>query len=186
MRWCSSRAGIALVARGARLPLVVLFAALAGACNGDDEPTNQDGAPSSVGHECEERGEPIELGMEKPTGGGLYSVVLVEASPVPPLVGENQWTVGVTTSSGEPVIDDLELIDTAVVINVNMTEHNHNIRKRAVMTTPGVFEFPPFPVTMPGYWEFTVSVAPEPDPLAPPPTPPSPENALFGICVPAD
>ncbi len=179
MRWRSSRAPTALVVRGGRLPLAMLVAALASACNGgQNEPTGE----AAAGSDCEGRGEPIELGMQKLTEGGLYDVVLAEASPVPPLIGENSWTVDVTTSTGDPVLDDSATEDySPVTIDVNMAEHNHDIRKSGVMTSPGVFEFLSFPVTMTGYWEFTVIVEPEgsTDPNAR-------QGALFGVCVPAD
>jgi hypothetical protein len=179
MRWCSSRAAIVLVARGARLPLVVLFAALLGAC-GEKEPPNEVGQ-ETPGAECEDEGELIELGMEKQSVGGLYDVLLVDASPTPPRVGENRWTVDVTTAAGEPVLDDPNTDFVPVTIDVLMVVHTHDIRKSGVMTSPGVYEFPPFPVTMTGYWEFTVFVEPEGST-----DPNERQGAVFEICIAPD
>jgi hypothetical protein len=180
MRWCSSRARIALGVRHAHLSLVALFAALAGACNTETEPENDAGQGGDDG--CDGQGETIDVGMVKQSEGGLYNVVLVDASPAPPRVGENRWTVDVTTSADEPVIDDPATPDfTPVTIDVLMPLHRHDTRKGGVMTNPGVFEFPSFPVTMTGYWEFTVFVEPEGST-----DPNERQGALFEICVPAD
>ena len=178
MRSCSSRRATSAKVLLGRSALVAFVAAFANGCgSSESEPTESE----PQGSDCEGHGEPIVLGMEKPTDGGLYRVGLVEASPLPPVMGENDWTVEVATSDGEPVIDDAELVDTSVIADIEMVGHQHRLRKGGVMTTAGVFEFPPLPITMPGYWEFTISVGPEgsDDPNAI-------ENALFGFCVPPD
>jgi hypothetical protein len=153
--------------------LLALFAVFASACSAESDETPTDDV--SAGSDCEGHGEPVVLGMEKQTGGGLYAVSLDEATPLPPRVGENSWTVDVATSEGEPVSG------AAVILDIEMVGHQHRLRKDAVMTTAGVYEFPPVPVTMTGYWEFTVSVVPEGSDEAA-----DPENAVFGFCVPPD
>jgi hypothetical protein len=155
---------------------VAFLAAFASGCGtSESEPTEN--APQ--GSDCGGRGEPIVLGMEKPTQGGIYRVRLVEASPLPPLVGDNEWTVDVATSAGEPVIDELEGDESPVILNLEMVGHQHRLRKAGVMTTAGVFEFPPVPITMTDYWEFTIYVAPEGFADAG-----VVEGAIFGFCVP--
>ena len=157
----------------------MVLAVLASACaSSESEPTESE----PQGSDCDGLGEPIVLGMEKPTEGGLYTVTLAGASPLPPLFGENQWTVDVATSAGEPVIDeDLEDGESPVILDLKMVEHTHQTRKSGVMTNAGVFEFPPVPIRMTGYWEFTIFVAPEGFGDAG-----VVEGAVFGFCVPPD
>jgi hypothetical protein len=174
----SSSARVATVSRIralTRLAAVAGLATVAFACSGnagdgsDDEPTGNNTEPG-----CEGRGDRIVLGMSKASADGALEVVLSDAAPVPPVQGENSWTVEVS-QAGEPVLDEGET-DSQVIANIYMAEHDHNIRKRGTMTAPGVFEFPGFPITMNGYWEITIQVASdaEPDDF---------EDAVFGFCV---
>jgi hypothetical protein len=99
----------------------------------------------------------IFLGMTKESAGGLVTTSLVAATPLPPLQGPNRWTVEILTSTGDPVVDVGD-DDAEVIANIYMAEHDHNLRKRATMTEPGVFEIPEFLITMNGYWEVTIVV----------------------------
>jgi hypothetical protein len=156
-----------------RWAALVGFAVFAAACSGkgdaEDEPTGADPQPG-----CEGRGDAIALGLTKVSEDGVLEVVLSDAAPVPPVQGENSWTVEVLMA-GEPVLDENEA-DSQVIANIYMAEHDHNIRKRGTMTAPGVFDFPGFPITMNGYWQITIQVAPDADPEAV-------EDAVFGFCV---
>jgi hypothetical protein len=99
----------------------------------------------------------IAIGMTKESPDGFMATTLVAASPLPPLQGPNQWTVEIRTSSGDPVVDVGD-DDAEVIANIYMAEHDHNIRKQATMTDPGVFEIPEFLITMNGRWEVTIVV----------------------------
>jgi hypothetical protein len=133
---------------------------------------------------CENRGEALSLGMTKPTEGGLFTTSLLSASPLPPLQGPNLWTVEVATSSGDPVMDVLDPEDSTqegdshVIARIYMVEHMHRLDKLAIMSDPGVFEIPEFPITMNGFWEVTISVrddhAPDGD---------EGDSAAFGFCI---
>jgi hypothetical protein len=127
---------------------------------------------------CENRGETLTLGLTKTTEGGLFTTSLLAATPLPPLQGPNRWTVDVRTSAGEPVIDVLEMGDSEVIAGIYMVEHNHRINKTAVMTDPGVFEIPEFPITMNGYWEVVVTT--RQDGASDDETS---EGVVFGFCV---
>ena len=160
----------ALVVRAA---LVVGFVTMSSGCSGDasigKEPT---GTPPAPG--CEGRGEAMVRGMTKTSEGGLLAVSLVDATPLPPVQGENSWTVEASKADA-PVVDEGDT-DVQVIANVYMAEHDHNIRKRGTMTAPGVFEFAQFPITMNGYWEITVQVQSDVDAN-------DREDAVFGFCV---
>lgn len=115
------------------------------------------GAGCAAEPENEEKTPDIFLGMSRQSPDGLVTTSLVAASPLPPLQGPNSWTVEILTSTGDPVVDVGD-DDAEVIANVYMAEHDHNLRKLATMTEPGVFEIPEFLITMNGYWEVTVVV----------------------------
>jgi hypothetical protein len=115
--------------------------------------------------------------MRRESPDGVVTASLVDATPVPPLLGENLWTVEVR-SSGEPVLDADPETDSTVIANVYMADHDHNIRKEGAMISPGVFEFPPFLLNMNGYWEITVAVEPDM-----PAEGAEPEEMVFGFCI---
>ena len=126
---------------------------------------------------CENRGETLALGMSKQSPDGLMTSTLVALDPLPPLQGPNHWTVDVRTSSGAPVVD-VDENDAEVIANIYMADHDHNLRKRATMTEPGLFEIPEFLITMNGYWEITVVVHQDQDPNDDADVP-----MMFGFCV---
>jgi hypothetical protein len=141
-----------------------------------DEPTEQAGDKGEGVPDCEGRGERIVVGMSKPSDGGSVSVTLVEATPLPPVQGSNSWTVEISNGL-EPVVD-LGDEDDHVIANIFMADHDHNIRKRGVMSAPGVFDIVDFPITMNGYWEITIVVEPDL-----PENADDHEDAVFGFCV---
>jgi len=158
----------ALVVRAA---LVVGFVTMACGCSADDS-SGTESTGTEVG--CDGHGETMVRGMTKTSENGLLAVTLVDATPLPPLQGENSWTVDVSMADA-PVLDEGEA-DAQVIANIYMAEHDHNIRKRGTMTAPGVFEFAQFPITMNGYWEITVQVQADADAN-------DREDAVFGFCV---
>lgn len=158
-----------------RVAAIGSFAAAAFACSGNDDagtveqPAGVDAKPG-----CEGRGERIVLGMSKESSDGTLTVVLSDAAPLPPVQGQNSWTVEVA-KAGVPVVDEADT-DAEVIANIYMAEHDHNLRKRGTMTAPGVFDFPEFPLTMNGYWQITIQVVSDTDPD-------DVEDAVFDFCV---
>jgi hypothetical protein len=141
---------------------------------------------------CEGRGELVELGMAKQSSDGLVTATVFAASPLPPLQGVNNWTVDVADArvDGGLVLDAFdppedgsvpppEEQDSTVLITIFMVDHDHSLRKRGTMTSPGRFEFPPLTITMTGYWEFSVRVEPDL-----PADENDHEDVTFGFCVP--
>ena len=154
-----------------RAALVVGFVTMSSGCSADDS-SGKEPTGTEVG--CEGRGETMVRGMTKTSESGLLAVTLVDATPLPPVQGENSWTVDASKADA-PVLDEGEA-DAQVIANIYMAEHDHNIRKRGTMTAPGVFEFAQFPITMNGYWEITVQVQADADAN-------DREDAVFGFCV---
>ena len=175
MRFGLGRPPSSLLSRALRVTSIACLGCLLQACSAKDT-EDPEGEGNEGVHGCEGRGEPIVVGMSKQSDGGLLTVTLLEATPLPPVQGSNSWTVEVSKAL-EPVVD-LGDEDDHVIANVFMADHDHNIRKRGVMSTPGVFEVLDFPITMNGYWEITIVVEPD-----------APENAddhedtVFGFCV---
>ena len=169
-------ARVATVSRATALARIAVagFAALAFACSGNDDAETLKQPTGVDPNACEGRGEPIVLGMSKASADGVLNVVLSDAAPLPPVQGQNSWTVEVT-KAGEPVVDENDA-DAEVIANIYMAEHDHNLRKRGTMTAPGVFDFPEFPLTMNGYWQITIQVMSDTDPE-------DIEDAVFDFCV---
>jgi hypothetical protein len=142
----------------------------------DGEPTGEEGGQGTGKPGCEGRGEPVIAGMSKQSEGGLTTVTLLEATPLPPVQGSNSWTVEISNGV-EPVVDAGDE-DHQVIANVFMADHDHNIRKRGVMSAPGVFDVLDFPITMNGYWEITIVVEPDA-----PDNADDHQDAVFGFCV---
>jgi len=157
-----------------RVALVVGFVTMSCGCSGGDPIGKESSGTTPLPPECEGRGEAMVRGMIKTSEDGLLAVTLADATPLPPVQGENSWTVDVSLANA-PVVDEGET-DAQVIANVYMAEHDHNIRKRGTMTAPGVFEFAQFPITMNGYWEITVQVQSDVDAN-------DREDAVFGFCV---
>ncbi|HVR20932.1 MAG TPA: FixH family protein, partial [Polyangiaceae bacterium] len=161
----------ALVVRAA---LVVGFVTMSCGCSGGDPIGKESSGTTPLPPGCEGRGEAMVRGMVETSEDGLLAVTLADATPLPPVQGENTWTVDVSEADA-PVLDEGDA-DAQVIANIYMAEHDHNIRKRGTMTAPGVFEFAQFPITMNGYWEITIQVQSDADVN-------EREDAVFGFCV---
>jgi hypothetical protein len=148
---------------------VVGFATISSGCNADDS-----GEPGDSTAGCEGRGEAIVLGMSRTSEDGSVTISLEDVAPLPPVIGENSWTVEVTRN-GEPVVDAGDA-DAQLIANIYMAEHDHNVRKRGTMIEPGVFEFAQFSISMNGYWEVTIQVQSDEDAS-------DHADVVFGFCV---
>jgi len=154
---------------GARsaLALALYLAAITG-CGGDDpEPV----APTQEA-DCEGRGEPVAVGISKESADGQLIAEITAASPLPPNVGDNAWTIELTTDTGD------EVAGAGVAARWVMTDHAHPPETQAaVETEPGVYEIAPIGISMPGYWEMTLSATGIEG------APATGEEFLFGFCI---
>jgi hypothetical protein len=175
MRRRPGRAPSGLLSRAFRIASIAYFACLSQACSSNDE-AGDDGDEGQGAPGCEGRGEPVVVGMSTQSEDGLLTVTLLEGTPLPPVQGSNSWTV--EASNGLEPIVDLGDEDDHVIANIFMADHDHNIRKRGIMSAPGVFEFADFSITMSGYWEITIVVEPDM-----PENADDHEDAVFGFCV---
>jgi hypothetical protein len=130
--------------------LMVLLAALAPACGGDDTPATAD-----AGYDCsqDDRGEVFSAGMSK-TGPAGYQVALADALPSPPRKNDNTWTVALTAPGGAAVTDE------SVAPLLCMPDHVHGTPIVATVTPigEGTFTVAPLNLYMAGLWEITLLV----------------------------
>jgi hypothetical protein len=116
-------------------------------------------APGEGGHDAGRNasgGDVYAPGLRKAGRAGQVEVVLLEATPAPPDVGDNTWRLRVQRSGGAP----LEAV--TVVVTPFMTIHGHGISppyyEGAPQAEAGTYEAGPFNLSMPGPWELTVLV----------------------------
>ena len=154
---------------GARsaLLLAVCLAVTTG-CGGDDpEPV-----ATTQESDCEGRGEPVAVGISKTSVDGRLIAEITAATPLPPNVGDNAWTIQLTTDTGE------EVTGAGVAARWVMTDHAHPPETQtAVETEPGVYEIAPIGISMPGYWEMTLSATGIEG------APATGEEVLFAFCI---
>jgi hypothetical protein len=93
-------------------------------------------------------------GIQKAGLEGHYTIAILQASPAPPHIGDNTWTVRVTDASGAPV-DGATLI-----LGTWMPAHEHP-GGRGTTVTPkgdGTYELAPVNFNMDELWETTITV----------------------------
>ncbi len=113
-------------------------------------------------------------GLEVQTDSGRYVVRFVSASPSPPDVGQNEWTVEVL-----PFADELSdpVAEVSLVVTPWMPGHGHGVFPpdfETVTGDDGQGVVGPFPIIMPGFWEFRTSLT-LPDGTT--------ENVVLSFCV---
>ena len=121
-------------------------------CSGDE--IGLDGTPGSyvVTADCT-GAETFVEGMEVTSTGG-YIVALASASPAPPDVGDNTWTLQIRTTDGPAT--GLE-----VRLRPWMPLHGHGLSPATYAGTEvsdGTYDIEMFDVIMPGLWEFKVEI----------------------------
>ena len=130
------------------LALLVFTLPLLGAsgCTDDDD-DDDDGVC-----ENEDRSVPYEAGMVVDGDDGLLSLRLDEASPTPPDLGDNDWTLTVLDADGLPAAG---CVLTAIPW---MVDHGHGSNEPASEATDaaGAAFIEAIDLIMPGYWAIAV------------------------------
>lgn len=163
-----------------RLLLPLVATATFAACGDDDAGPADAGADANafdrpsgfVG--CDTAVE-YEDGLEVTTDSGNHAVRFVSATPSPPDVGnDNVWTLEVVpleTAMSEP------LVGASITIEPWMPGHGHGVAPPTFTATTGDdgrATIGPFPIIMPGFWEFRTSVS-TPDGAA--------DSVVLSFCV---
>jgi len=136
-----------------------LVASLVVACGPAPTTDEPDGGPSEAPAACTARGESYVAGMSQSGEEGVLVVTLVTASPAPPDVGLNTWTLRVEDTDGASVADE------EISARAWMPDHGHGTAPVAAAAepSPGEYELNPFELFMAGFWEITVEVGPAGD-----------------------
>jgi YtkA-like len=113
------------------------------------EPTTPDDGPDCAGAQV------FTVGMQATTPSGV-TVRIAAASPAPPDVGDNTWTLELEDASGAP------LTGASPVVTPWMPLHGHGLAPSeyfCVEDEAGAYVVDTFDLVMPGLWQFTVEVA---------------------------
>lgn len=130
---------------------ILSLCAICTACSGDEIDLDNDGS-FVVTADCT-GAEPFAEGMEAVSVQGR-TVVLSGASPAPPDVGDNTWTLIVQDDTGP-------LSGLGVSVRPWMPLHGHGLspaRYAGTEASPGTYSVEVFDVIMPGLWEFWVEL----------------------------
>lgn len=156
--------------------MTVALASLVGCGGGDDDPGTGTGAASSGGmgghmsmESCEmAEADTFSAGMAK-TGEEGLEIMIMEADPAPPVVGDNVWMLHVNDADGSMVMGaDIE-------VKPWMTVHGHGSNRTPVVTeTDGMYTVERINFSMTGVWDTTVTVTT---------TDGTTDSAVFSFCV---
>lgn len=94
-------------------------------------------------------------GLMKVSTDGHFHVMLMNAEPAPPDVGQNTWTLRIVD------MDDVAVDDATVTVSPFMPLHGHGTsppENAATFSSDGTYEAGPFDLFMPGLWESTVTI----------------------------
>ena len=98
-----------------------------------------------------------ELGLTKEGLQGTLQARLEAATPTPPIIGENSWTISLTDMDGNSISD------ADITATTWMPDHNHGsaITAKSTHIGDGQYTIEPIELFMPGLWEITLHVEKE-------------------------
>ncbi len=146
-------------------PVLALIGAIAialPACSSSDNPGaggagGSSGAAGSGGYNtaCQNdpRAMPYTAGIEQDGKNGALKITILDATPAPPGVGDNAWTIQVTDANGAP-------IDGATFsVKPWMPDHGHgsSITPQITPMSDGKYSVD-MNLFMPGLWQITLDV----------------------------
>ncbi len=155
-----------------RLSLILLASLTA--CGGGMGGGDDDEEP--VNCALETRDDDFGIGLEKNGEAGLLTFTLMNATPAPPVRGDNAWVIQVNQlASGVqgPTVDGADMIVTPF-----MPDHGHPAGKTVTIEptgTAGQYELTPVNLWMPGLWETTLDVS----------SPAGDDVVVFRFCIPS-
>lgn len=136
------------------------------ACGSD--PVDSAGLADEASAPCDEedRADVLEPGLVADSGSLVVAVV--EASPMPPLVGDNDWTVSLVDDAGVGVPGCI------VEVIQEMPDHGHGAAAPTVEDVGGgQYDVLAMPFTMGGYWTVALEIT----------CPSVADRAVFDVCV---
>jgi hypothetical protein len=167
---------------GAVATAALAAVAITGACSGSGasstgntsaEQTGADGG-GTVG--CGGQGDTYSANLVKPGAQGLYTFTLTQATPAPPALNANAWTLKIADKSGAAP----SLAQVVVYPFMPLMGHGSDQTATIAANADGTFAVTDIDLFMPGLWTVTLSVTASGDAGASPATL---DKAVYTFCV---
>lgn len=119
-----------------------------------------DDSSEAVNCALETRDDDFGIGLQKIGDGQSLGFTLMNATPAPPIRGDNAWTIQInqmTNGAAGAAVDGATMSVTPY-----MPDHGHPSGKTVHIEptgTPGQYEMTPINLWMPGLWETTIDVS---------------------------
>ena len=172
----------ALCRRSAAVITLALLG-LAGGCSSSPAAANVGGAGApeagvdgggTVG--CSGQGDTYTANLVKPGSLGVYTFTLTQASPAPPALNGNAWTLKIADKSGASP----SLAQVVVYPFMPLMGHGSDQTPTITANADGTFSATDVDLFMPGLWTVTTSVVAAGDAG---PTPATLDKAVYTFCI---
>jgi hypothetical protein len=142
------------IAIGASLALLLASCSPASDAPGGPTP-GEDASGAVIGCASDPRADTYDADMRKLGDAKALTFVLVAASPAPPAINDNTWTLKLLDASGSPVPNA-----TFPTIKTWMPDHGHGSPETPMATSngDGTYSVQPLDLFMNGLWQITFSV----------------------------
>jgi hypothetical protein len=147
----------------------VSFALPVAACGSSTSGGAGGSAPASL-CDTDPRAMKYAAGLSQKTVDGALKVSLTQATPAPPALNENAWTVTITDGSGNPVSD------ATITVKPWMPDmgHGSSVTPQVMPMSNGTYQITLLDLFMPGIWTNTFTIS----------TPSTPATtAVFTFCI---
>jgi hypothetical protein len=137
--------------------------------SGSSGVSGSDGGPklSCIG---DSRAQTYVAGLEQAGSAKNVSIRILDASPAPPGVGNNEWTIQLLDAKGNPIDDS------TIDVKPFMPDHGHGSSIVPTVTPTGAdgkYDVTLLQIFMPGLWQVTFTVK----------TPSTGDTVMFSFCV---
>jgi hypothetical protein len=132
---------------------IVLVSGLA-ACGGG---MGDDDDGEVVNCDLETRDDEFAIGLSKTGDAGTLGFTLMNATPAPPIRGDNSWVIQINQMTSGAIGAPVDGAD--IFVSPFMPDHGHPAAKTVVIEAtgnPGEYEMSPINLWMPGMWETTI------------------------------
>ena len=153
-----------------RALLIAALASFAPACSSSGHDLGDD---TSYNCADENRDDEFVVGIEKTGQNNKLVFKLLEATPAPPMRGDNTWILQLTSQTAAAPVTGA-----AMVVTPFMPDHQHGTPINVVidpMPTAGQYKLEPVNMWMPGLWQTTIEAQNGQDT----------DKAVFSFCIPS-
>jgi hypothetical protein len=125
-----------------------------GASSAGNTSTGQTGADGGGTVGCDGQGDTYTANLAKPGAQGVYTFTLARATPAPPALNGNAWTLKIADKSGAAP----SLAQVVVYPFMPLMGHGSNQTPTIAASAGGTFAVTDIDFFMPGLWTVTLSV----------------------------